>query len=144
MAVRIAIASDDGIHVNQHFGWAEELLVYELSEDGSSCLIDERPVPEIEQDGEKGRINQAFEATGCGCGNGHSCSENFKHTNVDRLLESVRDCKYILALKVGRMMEKLFRAEGISAFSVDLSIEEALSSISAYEKRMHRPPVAEN
>ena len=54
------------------------------------------------------------------------------------LYDSLKDCKYVLALKIGRVMDKLFRSKGISCFSVNLSIDEALKSIATYEQRMHR------
>lgn len=139
MSTKVAIASDDGINVNIHFGWAKELLIYRVENDGTYEFIEDRAVPDIrETSGEKGAINKAFEESGCGCGNGHSCKDNFKHVNVDDLIESFKDCKYILSLKIGRMMDKLLRANGITAFSVDLTIDEALKSIAAYEGRMQK------
>jgi len=39
--IKIAFASKDGIHVNQHFGWCEKFYVYEIDGE-SSKLIEER------------------------------------------------------------------------------------------------------
>ena len=50
MAVTVAVATDDGINVNMHFGWARELLVYRVEEDGYYELIDEREVPELREE----------------------------------------------------------------------------------------------
>ena len=50
MTVTVAVATDDGINVNMHFGWARELLVYRVEEDGSYELIDEREVPELREE----------------------------------------------------------------------------------------------
>ncbi|SEF87388.1 Dinitrogenase iron-molybdenum cofactor [Eubacterium ruminantium] len=174
MSVIAAVASDDGIKVNMHFGWARELLIYKVEDDGSYELIDEREVPELREerkseqaaqrnteaensetgngeirsggvDGTKngteytgGLVKDFLERSGAGCGNGHSCGENFKHVNIDELIDSFTDCQYILALKIGRMMERIFRTKGISCFSVDLTIDEALKSIATYEQRKNR------
>lgn len=167
MSVLVAVASEDGVNVDQHFGWARELLIYKVEDDGAYELIEERLVPEInsnssdgsagssssEQNGcgfseqsgcanasseETGSINRILEQSGVGCGNGHSCGHNFHDVNLDKLIDSLKDCKYVLALKIGRVMDKLFRSKGISCFSVNLSIDEALKSIATYEQRMHR------
>ena len=184
MAVTVAVASDDGINVNMHFGWARELLIYRVEEDGSYELIDEREVPELREEknsepaersksegengetvssekrnnepgeGERrngsadsaengaeytgGSVKDFLERSGAGCGNGHSCGENFKHINVDEMIDAFTDCQYILALKIGRMMERIFKTKGNSCFSVDLPIDEALKSIAVYEARIHR------
>ena len=174
MSVLVAVASDDGQNVNMHFGWAHELLIYKVEEDGSYNLVDERVVPELKRceapaesketnqseettndvskiisdDREtangkaqqQGSIKELLEKSGAGCGNGHSCGENFKDTDVDKMIETFADCKYILALKVGRVMERIFRTKQISCFSVDLPIDEALQSIAAYEKRKNTKP----
>ncbi len=161
MSVLVAVASDDGINVNMHFGWAHELLIYKVEEDGTYNLVDERVVPELRRcetpkeinqenqteaegsaEGElqKGSIKRFLEQSGVGCGNGHSCGENFKDTDVDKMIETFADCKYILALKVGRVMERIFKTKEISCFSVDLPIDEALQSIAAYEKRKNTKP----
>lgn len=41
--MRIAVASTDGVSVNEHFGKAERFLIYELGE-GSLEMIEERQV----------------------------------------------------------------------------------------------------
>ena len=173
MSVLVAVASDDGINVNMHFGWAHELLIYKVEEDGSYELVDEREVPELKRceapaesketyqseetaddvskkisddrgpandKEQQGSIKEFLEKSGVGCGNGHSCGENFKDTDVDKMIETFADCKYILALKVGRVMERIFKTKEISCFSVDLPIDEALQSIAAYEKRKNTKP----
>lgn len=38
--MKIAFASKDNIHVNQHFGWCEKFYIYELGGD-SAALVDE-------------------------------------------------------------------------------------------------------
>ncbi len=38
--MKIAFASKDNIHVNQHFGWCEKFYVYEVDEQNAS-LVDE-------------------------------------------------------------------------------------------------------
>ncbi|MEA3288667.1 MAG: NifB/NifX family molybdenum-iron cluster-binding protein, partial [Campylobacterota bacterium] len=38
--IKIAFASKDNIHVNQHFGWCEKFYIYEIDGDSFS-LVDE-------------------------------------------------------------------------------------------------------
>ncbi len=38
--MKIAFASKDNIHVNQHFGWCEKFYIYEVNED-NFALVDE-------------------------------------------------------------------------------------------------------
>lgn len=41
--MQIAVASNDGKQINQHFGHVERFLIYEV-EDGRVSLLEERPV----------------------------------------------------------------------------------------------------
>ena len=41
--MRIAVASNDGVNINQHFGHVERFLIYEV-EDERVALIEDRPV----------------------------------------------------------------------------------------------------
>jgi len=36
--MKIAFASLDGVHVNQHFGWCERFYIYEITKDSISLL----------------------------------------------------------------------------------------------------------
>ena len=36
--IKIAFASTDGVHVNQHFGWCERFYIYEVEEDDFSLF----------------------------------------------------------------------------------------------------------
>jgi nitrogen fixation protein NifX len=42
--LRVAFATEDGIHVNQHFGWATRFDVYDLDAD-TSVLVEVRTLP---------------------------------------------------------------------------------------------------
>ena len=41
--MQIAVASNDGIQINQHFGHVDRFLIYEV-EEGRVSLLEERPV----------------------------------------------------------------------------------------------------
>lgn len=42
MSYKVAIASNDGVNVNEHFGRAEKFLIYEIHEDGTYELLETR------------------------------------------------------------------------------------------------------
>ena len=44
--MKIAFASTDNIHVNQHFGWCKEFYIYEIVEDKLADLILEDKIGE--------------------------------------------------------------------------------------------------
>ena len=44
MSVLVAVASEDGVNVDQHFGWARELLIYKVEDDGAYELIEDADI----------------------------------------------------------------------------------------------------
>lgn len=40
--LKVAVASTDGIHINEHFGRASEFMIYEVDEEGKYSLIENR------------------------------------------------------------------------------------------------------
>ncbi|MCD8355334.1 MAG: hypothetical protein LUE11_01990 [Clostridia bacterium] len=122
MAFRIAAASTDGIHIDRHFGKAEQFVILEVQNDGSFTEIDRRKNP------------NPSDGVGGGCGSGGGCGCHGIKENVKFLA----DCTYVLAQEIGHRSTKLLLREDISALEVSLPIAEAIPKITAYENRRTR------
>ena len=111
MSYKIAIASYDGESVNQHFGQAENFLIYEISE-GKIDFIEDREV-----------------AAAC---SSNECSHN--EANFENLVELLKDCKAVFALKVGERAVKYLLVYGIQSFAVDFSLNHIFETLLKQQK----------
>jgi predicted Fe-Mo cluster-binding NifX family protein len=110
MAWRIAVTSADGELINQHFGHAHWVFVYDLDRDGTGVLIERRDISQT-----------------CGCGSGDHGERAWPDT-----LESVGDCTALITAKIGPTPRKRLELAGISVFEEPAVISEALSKLAAY------------
>ncbi|MBD2628029.1 MULTISPECIES: nitrogen fixation protein NifX [Nostocaceae] len=62
MNVKIAFTTTDRIHVNAHFGWAKEIDVYEISDDGYEFLETLKFEGDLKEDGNEDKITPKLEA----------------------------------------------------------------------------------
>lgn len=62
MKVKIAFTTSDRIHVNAHFGWAKEIDVYEISNQGYEFRETLRFDGELKEDGNEDKITPKLEA----------------------------------------------------------------------------------
>lgn len=109
MKYRIAIASKDGIAVNEHFGKAK---VFHIAEADSEYLnieyLEKRKVTPV-------------------CSGGDH--------NDEELLKSIRqlkDCQYVLVSKIGFRAENLLEEHNIMAFEIPGLIEESVEKLLNY------------
>jgi nitrogen fixation protein NifX len=106
MSVRVAVASKDGKVIHQHFGRAEQFLVFEL--DGTVVRFMET------------RSNQAA----CGLpGEGHDPER------LHRTIRLVADCQAVLARDIGPGAAELLIAQGTRPFVVFDYIGAALKAL---------------
>lgn len=102
--MRIAVASSDGIVVNQHFGHADTFYIYEKNKDGFHLL-------------EK-RKGLAF------------CQGGFhEETELKSAIELLLDCQVLYALQIGKGAQDALAEKGILSktyrgFILDLLIQE--------------------
>jgi len=98
----IAVASIEGVLVNQHLGEADRFLVYALDEDKRSCsLVDSRPAPP------PGGGKDRWEA----------------------LAERLADCRALLVNSAGDSPKNVLNAKGIDVLSLEGVIEEAVFGV---------------
>ncbi|MGM3306174.1 nitrogen fixation protein NifX [Anabaena sp. WFMT] len=62
MNVKIAFTTTDRIHVNAHFGWAKEIDVYEISDNGYEFLQTLKFEGDLKEDGNEDKITPKLEA----------------------------------------------------------------------------------
>lgn len=96
---KIAIASDDGIEINEHFGKTQNFWIYESNEDGGYQFIECR--------------KKNFEE-----GNDHQVTT----------VQLLADVEVVFANKIGPGAEKELRKAEIIALSISGSIDKALIS----------------
>lgn len=105
----IAVASTDGIVVNQHFGRADRFIIFRV-DDGTVCRTDEtRQVTPVCMSGDH---------------------------DDDRMLENIKkisDCRYVLVSRIGQRALMMAEQNGITAMEIPGMIEESIAKITAYD-----------
>lgn len=107
MSVKVAVASSDGKYVNQHFGKAQNFLIFEVKEDGLYEFIEVRE-------------------TAARCGG----SDELKKKTLDML----SDCKLLLVTQIGPGAINKLIAQGTKPLVMPMFIEDALKELSALYK----------
>lgn len=141
MPYKIAIASSDGIHIDETFGSAKEFLIYEVT-DEKYVKAEVRAVEEANSGANKAAQPQKEAAlqekcgntggcgkSGCNSGSGGGCSGGGE---VSGKVELVSDCRSIVCKKIGFHIQKQLERKAITSFDVDCTVEEALQKITAY------------
>lgn len=102
---RIALASRDGIHVNEHFGRATFFRVYQLTDSGYSFLESRDAVA--------------------------ACQHRRTHskTDFDTVIELLADCDAVLVEKIGEGAAAYLIAKGVRVFEVSGSIDGVLHKL---------------
>ena len=145
MTYKIAIATSNGIDVDETFGAAQGFSVYEVT-DGKPEFLEKRDVI-IGDDIEKGaNISNdcgseydcengggCGDGNGCGSGNGGGCGGP---AGVSKKVELIGDCRAVVCKKIGFQVQKQLERKAISAFDVSCKVDEALCKITFYYKRI--------
>ena len=107
--IRIAVASSDGIVVNEHFGRAQKFYIYD-SDESELKLVEIRNVTPV-----------------CELGN---------HDD-DRLKENAKtlsDCQYLLVSKIGQGALRVLESLGVESFEIPGIIQESIEQLIKYIK----------
>lgn len=108
MSYRIAVASTDGIVVNQHFGRADTFYILEVTEDHQYSVVEIRHLSPV-----------------CRGGN-HDA--RLMEDSVSRL----EDCRYLLVSRIGPGAERAVASHGIETCVIPDLIEEAVKKVIAH------------
>jgi nitrogen fixation protein NifX len=106
---RIAIASSDGESVNQHFGQARNLLIYEISDEGVEFIED--------------RAINLF-------------ADEAAHTerNMTVFANTLNDCSAVFVRRIGAQSAKFLHEHNIRTFEVNFSLNHVISTLLRHQK----------
>lgn len=107
---RIAVATTDGIVVNQHFGRADRFLIYDINQDNTIRFIEERNTVPVCQAGEHDVVKMQ-----------ERCRE-------------LSDCRYVLVSRIGQGAANALEQEGVSPMELPGIIEESIGRLVAYDE----------
>jgi predicted Fe-Mo cluster-binding NifX family protein len=108
-AKRFAVASKNGVLVDEHFGHAQSFYIYERSGEKTSLI-------------EKREIAQQY----CGSDD-HGCGSS-GHGKFDAVLGALSDCAGVLVMRIGEAPRCLLGEHGIRVFMTYDYIEEAIKN----------------
>ncbi len=132
MSYKIAVASSDGIQIDETFGAAKRFIIYEVA-DGTCRRLEERTFRKEETDNNGVSIAAGCKKEGgCGGGTGGGCGAG----EASEKVELISDCRCVVCKKIGFHIQKQLERRAISAFDVSVSVEEALEKISQYFSQM--------
>lgn len=104
---KVAIASESGLYIDEHFGRSPNFLIFEVGKNGSYYLIDSRKnIPPEEY------------------------LENHDQA-LTKIINKVKDCRFVLAEKIGPDAKLKLASKNIRAYEWNGSIEESLQRLSS-------------
>jgi nitrogen fixation protein NifB len=110
---KVAVGSKDGVNITEHFGKAQEFLIYEVNQAGDYQLLETR--------------RNDF----------HSFD---KHTNrVNILAELLSDVDVVLVSQIGPEAVSILQEKGIKAITLSVSIDKALKGYAKRGKLLENP-----
>jgi predicted Fe-Mo cluster-binding NifX family protein len=113
MPLRVAVASSDGKFINQHFGHAEQFLIFDIDAEGNYEYLELRKNDPT-------------------CSGGNHTAGSMK--NAVGVLDGV---KVVLVAQIGPGASQNLLLNGIQSFSVPSYIDEALEKLGAsYAKKI--------
>jgi predicted Fe-Mo cluster-binding NifX family protein len=102
--LKFAIASKSGLHVDLHFGHAEEFYIYQYHQ-GEVRFLEKRNVEKY-------------------CTGIESCGET--EDKITKIITSLQDCDGVIAMRIGEAPKIRLKEKGIQALAVFDKIESAV------------------
>ena len=107
---RVVVASTDGETVNTHYGKAENFYIYIVDDDEGYDILEKRSVTPVCMDGSHNKI-----------------------TMENHVLQ-FKDCKYVIASKIGSGAIQALTSIGITAMELPGSIDDAILKVWKYNR----------
>lgn len=108
MEFQVAVASLDGVLINQHFGKNREFLIYRIQDNGEYELAERREL-----------------TAPCQSGQHHEDA-------LVQAAKQLQDCSFVLVARIGPGAEKILAAHGIKAFEIYDRIDRAIDKLIQY------------
>ncbi|GAA2182684.1 hypothetical protein GCM10009785_23000 [Brooklawnia cerclae] len=119
MEYRIAVASSDGIHIDQHFAEVSDFLVLVVDSDrGETRTEGRRRAPAV--DAAEGETGRSVTCIG---------------TDIERLGrtgELLADCRYLLTVAIGRKPQAVLLRHGIDTLETDGTLDAVIPQLNKY------------
>jgi nitrogen fixation protein NifB len=103
----LAVASESGEIIDQHFGQAKDFLIYKVS-DNVIKLIDKRSVDKY-------------------CAGKEECDD--KKDKIDNIIEILKDCNAVLSLRIGNNPKEKLENNNIKSFEIYDTVENAIKTV---------------
>ena len=116
MKYKLAVASSDGINVDEGFGICDLFTIYEVDEVGNYTVCEKRNVTVTDTE-------SLPYAPGMKCGG-----------RILLKAEKISDCKAVICREIGFKVRKDLNSRGISVFDIEGEIEPILEKIIDYYK----------
>lgn len=107
MSLRVAVASSDGITVNEHFGKASRFLIFDIKYDLVELIEERNTIPICRT-------------------NGHV------EEKIDETIKLISDCEVVLVSKIGMGPELALQGKGIKVFEISMEINKALERFTKF------------
>lgn len=127
---RVAVTSGDGVHVDQHFGRANDFLVLQVNgESGEATVECRRPAPDLctgegwQPDAAAPGVTFAAQCLGADL------------DRLERTCELLSDCRYLLTAAIGRKPQSVLLRHGVSALETDGTIDSVIPVLNRYVTR---------
>ena len=140
MALKVAIASSDGLNIDLHFGQAKEFNIYE-AQNGVFVKTETRALPPAVEPVDPTIEGDCNPAGGFGCGSGcggggGGCCGGAAGGPASPAVELLSDCRSVVAAQFGQNIRRQFGRKAISVFDIELPVSEALEKLAAYYKKI--------
>lgn len=139
MSFKVAVASTDGITIDQHFGRSHLFYIYDFQEDkGSFSLIEIRSLDSSCSTSDCQSTSSCAPSgcqpvSSCGCGGGES-----QVSAREQTAEFISGCQIVLAVQIGPKGERALNKYNIQALSVAGSVDKALTKLSRFYQNQAR------
>lgn len=135
MNYKIAVATSDGVNVDQSFGAATVFQIYTVTDDGYK-LTGKREYREVAKP-EAATESPEECAGGCGSGGGCGCGQGCGGA-VSPKVDMLSDVRCLLCSKIGFQAQKQFEKKAVTTFDISCGITTALDRITGYFARIDR------
>lgn len=126
---KIAVATNDGIHINQSFGQTSKYYIYVVDDSGVYCQSEIREISDTGHSQAQRCSDSSNTGAACGCGH---------ESRHDERADMLSDCRAVLCMKIGPKARKILEHRAISVFDVSMDIEEAFAKIIQYFTRVDK------
>ena len=119
---KVAVATNDGVNVNVHFGHAAAFDVYEVDDvSGKIEKVEVRVKPE-HCDGS--------------CGDGTCGQREVEHSSMYAAAKNLADLDYVLCSQLGPQAIQSLARFNVRAFDIALPIADAIAKINLYRNKI--------